>query len=93
MQAFVEMPNLKLVVVVDEDVDVYDERAVLWAVACCTRWDRDLQVVEKVQSVRKWLGDAVAIVDATRPEEEDFPTKNEIPHDALDRVQVDQYLR
>src|SRR5207247_10213129 len=32
MQAFVEMPNLKLAVIVDEDVDVCNQREVMWAV-------------------------------------------------------------
>ncbi|MDF1555425.1 MAG: UbiD family decarboxylase [Deferrisomatales bacterium] len=92
MQAFVEMPNLKLAVVVDEDVDVYNERDVMWAVTTRTWWDRDLQVIDKVQSFRKWLGGSVAIIDATRPKDCEFPTKNEIPQAALDRIQIDKYL-
>lgn len=92
MQAFVEMPNLKFVVVVDEDVDVYNEREVLWAMLSRTWWDKDLQVIEKVQTFRKWLGDAVAVVDATRPKGGAFPIKNEIPQNALDRIQIEKYL-
>jgi UbiD family decarboxylase len=92
MQAFVEMPNLKLAVVVDDDVDVYNEREVLWATVTRTWWDRDLEVISKVQSFRKWLGDAVAIVDATRPKGIPFPVKNEIPQDALDRIAIERFL-
>lgn len=86
MQAFVEMPNLKLAVVVDDDVDAFNEREVLWAVATRTHWDKDLEVIRKVQSFRGWLGDAVAIIDATKPLQGDFPKRNEIPEDALERV-------
>jgi UbiD family decarboxylase len=92
MQAFVEMPNLKLAVIVDDDIDVFNEREVLWAVGTRTHWDKDLEVIRKVQDVRDWLGDAVAIIDATRPLKGNFPRKNEIPQDAMERVDIRQYV-
>ena len=93
MQAFVEMPNLKLAVVVDEDIDIFNEREVLWALASRTHWDKDLEVIRKVQSFRGWLGDAVAIIDATRPLTGEFPKRNEVPEDALLRVDVSKYVK
>lgn len=92
MQAFIEVPNLKFVVVVDEDVDVYNEREVLWAMVTRTWWDKDVRIIDKVQSFRRWLGEAGAIVDATRVAERGIPAKNEIPAEALDRVRVDRFL-
>ena len=86
MQAFVEMPNLKLCVVVDDDIDVFDEREVMWAVSTRTHWDKDIEVVRKIQSFRGWLGDAVAIIDATRPLKGEFPRRNEISEEALERM-------
>ena len=86
MQAFVEMPNLKLAVVVDDDVDVFNEREVLWAVSTRTHWDKDLEVIRKVQSFRGWLGDAVAIIDATKPLQGEFPKRNEVSEEAMERV-------
>ena len=86
MQAFVEMPNLKLAVVVDDDIDVFNEREVLWAVGTRTHWDKDIEIVRKVQSFRGWLGDSVAMIDATRPLKGDFPKRNEVPEDAMERV-------
>ena len=65
MQAFVEMPNLKLAVIVDDDVDVFNEREVMWAVATRVHWDKDIEIIREVQSFRGWLGDSVAIIDAT----------------------------
>ncbi len=93
MQAFVEMPNLKLAVVVDEDVDVFTEREVMWAVGTRTHWDKDLEVIRQVQNFRPWLGDAVAIVDATKPLKGEFPIRNEVPRDALERVDVSKYIK
>lgn len=86
MQAFVEMPNLKLAVIVDDDIDVFNEREVLWAVGTRTHWDKDLEVIRKVQSFRGWLGDAVAIIDATKPLHEKFPKRNEVDEEAMKRV-------
>ena len=86
MQAFVEMPNLKLAVIVDDDVDVFNEREVMWAVSTRTHWDKDLEVIRNVQSFRGWLGDAVAIIDATKPLKGDFPKRNEISQEAMERV-------
>ena len=86
MQAFVEMPNLKLAVVVDEDVDVFNEREVMWAVATRVHWDKDIEIIREVQSFRGWLGDAVAIIDATLPLKGGYPKRNEIYPEAFERV-------
>ncbi|HWP58716.1 MAG TPA: UbiD family decarboxylase [Candidatus Acidoferrales bacterium] len=93
MQAFVEMPNLKLAVVVDDEIDVFDEREVMWAVSTRTHWDKDIEIVRKVQSFRGWLGDAVAIIDATKPLGGDFPKRNVVDEDALQRVDVSKYIK
>jgi len=87
MAAFTEMPNLKLAVIVDEDVDIYNEWEVQWAMVTRTHWDKDLEVIRKIQTFRSWLGDAVAIIDATRPKGVNFPEKNEIPDEALLKAQ------
>jgi 2,5-furandicarboxylate decarboxylase 1 len=86
MQAFVEMPNLKLAVIVDEDVDVFNEREVMWAVATRVHWDRDIEIIREVQSFRGWLGDAVAIIDATVPLTGGWPVRNQVDADAYERV-------
>ena len=92
MTAFVEMPNLKFCVVVDDDIDVFDEREVLWAMATRTWWDQDLEVLRQVQSFRGWLGSAVGIVDATRPRHRPFPHRNDLPQDVLARLDLARYF-
>lgn len=87
MIAFAEMPNLKLAIMVDSEVDVFNEREVMWAATTQTRWDRDVTVIPRVQSFRGWLGDAVCIIDATRHEEvAGFPERNRIPEEAVKRL-------
>ena len=65
--AFADMPNLKISIGVDDDINVFDEREVMWAVATQTWWDRDIETIEGVQSFRPWLGGTVAMIDARRP--------------------------
>lgn len=89
--AFAEMPNLKVAIVVDDEIDVFNEKQVLWAAATQTRWDTDLEVIRGIQSFRPWLGHAVAIIDATRPDEAGFPTPNRVPQEALDRMDISKY--
>ncbi len=49
--------------------------------------DKDLSVIPRVQSFRRWLGEAVAIIDATRPEDvNDFPERNRIPEETVSRI-------
>jgi UbiD family decarboxylase len=86
MQAFVEMPNLKLAVIVDDDIDAFNEREVMWAVATRVHWDKDIEIIREVQSFRGWLGDSVAIIDATIPLKGGWPKRNEVHPEAFERV-------
>jgi len=43
--------NLKLVIVVDEDVDVYDESSVLWAIATRVQADKDVLIIPQHQGM------------------------------------------
>jgi len=89
MIACTEVKSLKLIIVVDSDVDAFDQNEVMWAVATQVRWDKDLTVIPKVQSARPWLGDAVCILDATHHEDAaEFPEKNRVPEDALRRLRT-----
>ena len=87
MTALAEMENLKEVIVVDSDIDVYNEPQVLWAMITQTRWDKDLTVIKGVQTARKWLGDAVIMIDATHPDDVDgFPEKNRMSEAAIKSI-------
>jgi UbiD family decarboxylase len=80
---------LKLVVVVDDDVDVFDESDVLWAVATRMQADRDLVVIggslgalldpsADERGVTAKLG-----IDATRPFGEPFAEKLTMPPERM----------
>ncbi len=72
LAAFAGHPSLKHVVVVDEDIDIYDDRDVEWAIATRFQADRDLVVVPNARgssldpSATKSLTSKWGI-DATKP--------------------------
>jgi UbiD family decarboxylase len=82
---------LKLVVVVDEDIDVYNEEEVLWAVATRMQPDRDINVVKNVfcnkldPSAYGEGTSAKLIIDATKKGRWTFD-KLTFPKEALDKA-------
>jgi UbiD family decarboxylase len=81
---------LKLVVVVDDDVDVYQESEVMWAVATRMQADRDLNVIPNAMGAildpsTRDGATAKVIIDATRPVG-GYPRRHTLPADALARA-------
>jgi 2,5-furandicarboxylate decarboxylase 1 len=83
--------SLKLVVVVDDDVDVHDDSDVLWAM--CTRMQAD----EDISVIRNAMGAILdpsnnngltskMIIDATKPKGR-FPQRHTFPAEAVVRAQ------
>ena len=84
--------SLKLVVVVDDDVDVFDDRDVLWAMATRMQADSDIDVMRNAMGAildpSNHAGmTAKMIVDATRPGG-DFPPRHTLPADAVERARA-----
>lgn len=72
MAAFAGHPSLKRVIVVDEDIDIYDDRDVEWAVATRFQPDRDLVVIPNARgsSLDPSAEDGLTAkwgIDATKP--------------------------
>jgi UbiD family decarboxylase len=92
MTAFGEDLALKLVVVVDDDVDVFDEEEVLWAVATRMQADRDVFIVPNMMgaildpSTRAGTTAKMAI-DATRPLG-GYPRRHTLPAEARARARA-----
>ncbi len=81
---------IKHVVVVDDDVDVFDEQEVLWAVATRVQADRDVLIVPHSMCTLLDPSAENAItakmgIDATRPLG-DFPPRLTLPPDSLERA-------
>jgi 2,5-furandicarboxylate decarboxylase 1 len=82
--------SLKLVVVVDDDVEVHDDRDVLWALATRMQADDDVDVIRNAMGAILDPSNhdgltAKMIIDATRPSG-NFPARHSLPADALGRA-------
>lgn len=92
--AFAHVPNLHVVVVVDDDVDVFNEEDVLWAVNTYVDPDRGVDLIRNVRppSDPRGIGASRVILDATRPIDIPFPTRLKVPADALKRIKLEEWL-
>jgi 2,5-furandicarboxylate decarboxylase 1 len=90
--------RLKHVIVVDEDVDVFDEEQVLWAVATRSQWDKDLLVLPGMMGTRldpsgNDIITTKAGIDATKPvDSKAFPKRLSIPESVMRRISLEDYL-
>jgi 2,5-furandicarboxylate decarboxylase 1 len=100
-----EPENLRAIVIVDDDIDVYDHRELSWAIG--TRFDaaRDLVVIPQFngpggllpttweydeQGTRTARRSAAVIVDATKPAPPVvFPPRAQVPFDAQEKADLD----
>ncbi len=88
---------IKRVVVVDHDVNIFDDREVAWALGTRCQADRDLTVVSNTRGsdldpstdsdgyTAKWGVDATA-----KPSLEKYTPRNRIPREVLERIDLDK---
>jgi 2,5-furandicarboxylate decarboxylase 1 len=104
-----EPENLKLVILVDDDIDVYNEQEVMWAVGTRFRADRDLHVIHN------WSGPgglnpsgwdyfpdghkeprmmSAMIIDATKPAPPNWwPPRAQVPEEMIEAVDLERLLQ
>ncbi len=96
--------NIKIAVVVDDDIDIYDEQRVLWAIATHFEADTGLAVIPNAMGshlnpsaygeVRTEAGpmNTKLVIDATRPATLPFAEPIRPPREAWERIRLDDYL-
>jgi UbiD family decarboxylase len=94
LQAIAHVPNLHVAVVVDEDIDVFNEEQVLWAVNFQVDPRRDIDLIKNLRpgSDPRGLGSSRVIIDATRPTHIAFPTRLRVPLEDMERVKLEEWL-
>ncbi|MGE0874468.1 MAG: UbiD family decarboxylase [Burkholderiales bacterium] len=90
MIAFAEDLSLKLVVVVDDDVDIFNDQDVFWAMATRMQADEDIDIIRNafgaILDPSNHAGrTAKMIIDATKPSP-DFPQRHTLPESAVKRA-------
>ena len=92
------MGFFKYIVVVDADIDPFDEEEVLWAVAARTQPHRDLDIIRGVAgsivdpSMDHPRTHSLLIVDATEPKDRPYPKRLRVPQETLDRIDIARYI-
>jgi 2,5-furandicarboxylate decarboxylase 1 len=94
-----------VVVVVDDDVDVYNEEEVLWAIYTRVTPDTDIDVISRVAGghliptsydetrLKRGKMTSKVIVDATMPIEVPFSTRIVPPQDIWGRMNLEDYIK
>ena len=103
--ALVAHPNIKHVIVVDDDIDVLNEHEVLWAVA--TRFQADTGLTlspfttgatldpTAYGEIRSEDGNMTTkmVIDATKPLGRSFPERVAVPRDVMERIDLRDLLQ
>jgi 2,5-furandicarboxylate decarboxylase 1 len=84
---FLQAGQIKYVVVVDDDVNIYDEQEVLWAMITRVNISSGVDVIKNMPRYDRVL------IDATRPLEIPFPGKNTIPAEVMNRIKLSDYIK
>jgi len=90
--------RLKHVIVVDDDINIFDDDQVLWAVATRSQWDKDLVILPGMMGTRldPSADDVVTTkggIDATKPvDHRSFPQRIRIPESVMSRIKLEDYL-
>ena len=104
MAALTANPGIKIAIVVDNDIDIYNEQRVLWAIATTFEADRDLTIIPNAMGshlnpaaygeVRTKSGpmNTKVIIDATRPVTLPFEVPIKPPQEVWDRITLEDYL-
>ena len=80
------------IVVVDEDIDVFNEQEVIWALASYTDPSRDVDLVKNSYNLfNTAAGYQKVVIDATRPLDYPFPEKFKVPDDVMAAIRPEEW--
>jgi 2,5-furandicarboxylate decarboxylase 1 len=104
LAAIAANPNIKIAVVVNDDIDIYNEQQVLWAIATTFEADTGLAVIPNAmgshlnpsaygeERTRSGPMNTKMIIDATRPVSRPFENRIRPPAEAWDRIRLEDYI-
>ncbi|MHB8766656.1 MAG: UbiD family decarboxylase domain-containing protein [Deferrisomatales bacterium] len=90
--ALLESSFFHWVAVVDEEIDLFDEREVLWALASYTDPSRDVDLVKNSFTLfNTAAGFQKVVIDATRPLDYAFPERFKVPDAVMAAVRPEEW--
>jgi UbiD family decarboxylase len=93
LEALAHSPTFQLVVVVDDDIDVFNEQDVLWAIHTYVDPNRDVDLLKNVgRESERAMANQRILIDATRPSHVAFPSMLRVPPEAVERIKPEEWL-
>ena len=89
---------VKHVIVVDADIDIYNEEEVLWATATRVQADQDVDIIKNVKgntldpSQTDNIMTAKMIIDATKPVQRPYEARVAVPKAAMDKTRLEDFI-
>jgi 2,5-furandicarboxylate decarboxylase 1 len=89
---------VKHVVVVDADIDIYNEEEVMWAVATRVQADHDVDIIKNVKgntldpSQTDNIMTAKMIIDATKPVQRPYEARVAVPKTAMEKTRLEDFI-
>jgi UbiD family decarboxylase len=89
---------IKHVFAFDHDVDIFDEREVMWAIATRSQWDKDVIILPRTSegALDPSAGlpgeNATGGIDCTKPWDQPFSERVKVDQEVLDRVSLEEYI-
>ncbi len=94
LAAIQESWTFQLAVVVDDVIDVFDESDVIWATLVNVDPSRDVDLIHNIPTVfTTSMGYRKVLIDATRPLDRAIPDMNRVPPEAMERIDLAEYLQ
>ena len=98
LMAMAQCDFVKNIILVDADVDVFNEQEVMWAVATRTQASQDVDIIRNIKantldpSLVHEISGSKMIIDATKPSDRPFASRVNVPEEALARIKLSEYI-
>ncbi len=98
LMAMAHCDFVKNVIVVDADIDPFNEQQVMWAVATRVQPDNDIDIIRNIKgsmldpSLVHDVRGSKMIIDATKPVDRPFARRLNVPDEALARTRLGDFL-
>jgi 2,5-furandicarboxylate decarboxylase 1 len=89
---------VKHVFAFDDDVDIFDDREAMWAIATRSQWDRDVIIAPRIKikgvdpSAQFGTINCAGGIDCTKPSGEPFEEKIFVDQDVMSKINLDDYI-
>ena len=98
LMALAQCDFVKNVIVVDADIDPFNEQEVMWAVATRVQPDCDIDIIRNIKantldpSLTHDIKGSKMIIDATMPIDRPFAARVNVPDETLTRIRIADFI-